>query len=84
MPDLRLVKLIVVGEVKSGDRARCRVCTVPLPPAQRLLFEADERRSLGVRSLDILIGMVERPGALVGGNHMPESVVVSSPSQLRY
>jgi hypothetical protein len=61
MPDLRLVKLIVVGEVKSGDRARCRVCTVPLPPAQRLLLEADERRSLGVRSLGILIGMVERP-----------------------
>jgi DNA-binding winged helix-turn-helix (wHTH) protein len=44
-----------------------------LPPAQRLLLEADERRSLGVRSLDILIGMVERPGALVGREGMPES-----------
>jgi hypothetical protein len=38
-----------------------------------LLLEADERRSLGVRSLDILIGMVERPGALVGREGMPES-----------
>jgi hypothetical protein len=34
--------------------------------------------------LDILIGRVQRPGVLVGGNGMPESVVVSNPSRPRY
>jgi hypothetical protein len=56
-----------------------------LLPTQRLLLEADEPLvSVGTPPLDILIGMVERPGVLVGGNGMPESVVVSNPSRPRY